>query len=362
MGRMIRKIKVLVVDDSESVRKVITNILNQDPEIEVIGQASDPYEAVSKIAGNLPDVITLDIEMPRMDGLTFLKKLMRQHPIPVVVISSIAGAGTVNGLKALSLGAKEIITKPRLSNKELLNEYSIRIIDAIKAAALTDVKIKHVKVLGEKKITTIQQEKHIGKNQNSNSISEKIIMVGASTGGTELISTILKNLRTDLPGIMIVQHMPGEFTKAFANRLNTECSLNVKEAEDGDIVYHGCVYIANGFNHLQLVRESGVYKCKLEAGSLVNRHRPSVDVLFNSAIKYPPKNITAILLTGMGSDGAQGMLNLKEAGAMTFAQDEKSSVIFGMPKEAIRINAAVKIGNPQELINWLNTTFHSNEG
>ena len=359
MSKISGKIKVLVVDDSESVRRVIANILNQDPEIEVIGFASDPYEAVSKIAENLPDVITLDIEMPRMDGLTFLKKLMKQHPIPVVVISSVAGESTENGLKALSLGAKEIITKPKLSNKELLNEYSIRIVDAIKAAALTNVNAKKLLRAPQRKIF---QEKTIGKNLNANPVSEEIIMIGASTGGPELISKILKNLRTDLPGIMIVQHMPGEFTNAFSSRLNSECALNVKEAENGDVIHRGAVYIANGYRHLLLSKDNGVYKCKLEDGPLVNRHRPCVDVLFNSALKYPAKSITAILLTGMGADGSKGMLNLREAGAMTFAQDEKSSVIFGMPKEAIRLNAAIKIGNPEELINWLNTTYKSDEG
>jgi two-component system chemotaxis response regulator CheB len=363
MSKIAEKIKVLVVDDSDAVRRVIANILNLDPEIEVIGFASDPYEAVSKIAENIPDVITLDIEMPRMDGLTFLKKLMKQHPIPVVIISSVAGEGTENGLTALSLGAKEIITKPKLSNKELLNEYSIRIIDAIKAAALTYIGAKKLTRTPQRKILLAnQQENTIGKNLNSNPVSEEIIMIGASTGGPELISKILKNLRTDLPGIMIVQHMPGEFTKLFANRLNSECALNVKEAENGDVIRRGAVYIANGYRHLLLSRDNGVYKCKLEDGPLVNRHRPCVDVLFNSALKYPAKSITAILLTGMGADGSKGMLNLREAGAMTFAQDEKSSVIFGMPKEAIRLDAAIRIGNPDELINWLNTTYKSDEG
>lgn len=354
MSKIAGKIKVLVVDDSESVRRVIANILNQDPEIEVIGFASDPYEAVSKIAENLPDVITLDMEMPRMDGLTFLKKLMKQHPIPVVVISSVAGEGTENSLKALSLGAKEIINKPKLSSKELLNEYSIRIIDAIKAAALTNVNAGKLIRTPQRKIF---QEKTIGKNLHASPVSEEIIMIGASTGGPELISKILKNLRTDLPGIMIVQHMPGEFTMAFSNRLNSECALNVKEAENGDVIHRGAAYIANGYRHLLLSKDNGVFKCKLEDGPLVNRHRPCVDVLFNSALKYSAKSITAILLTGMGADGSKGMLKLREAGAMTFAQDERSSVIFGMPKEAIRLNAAIKIGNPEELINWLNTTY-----
>jgi len=345
---------VLVVDDSVSVQNVLQEILARDPEIEVIGAASDPYEAVAKIAENLPDVITLDIEMPRMDGLTFLRKLMKQHPIPVVVISSVVGEGSENGILALKLGAREIITKPKLSSPKEREEYNIRIVDAIKAAALTERIHMNNKVSPKLENSSLNQpELSASESQHS----EEVILIGASTGGTEVISKILKGLRSDLPGILIVQHMPGEFTKAFASRLNLESNLHVKEAEQGDIIKRGYVYIANGFNHLSLVRENGLYKCKLEMSELVNRHRPSVDVLFKSASKFAGKNITAVLLTGMGSDGAKGMLELCEIGAHTFAQDEKSSVIFGMPKEAIKLNAAKMIGNPDELVFWLNSTF-----
>jgi two-component system, chemotaxis family, protein-glutamate methylesterase/glutaminase len=348
---MIQKIKVLIVDDSVSVQNALMQILNDDPEIEVIGLASDPFEAVSKIAENIPDVITLDIEMPRMNGLTFLGKLMKQHPIPVVVISSVAIEGSDIGIRALQLGASEIITKPKMSDQEQFEEYCIRITDAIKASAMS-ARIR-VKTAGNKG----ENQKTENIQQAPNGPSKKIILLGASTGGTEVISRILKDLRTDLPGILIVQHMPGEFTKAFARRLNAESKLNVKEAEQGDIIQQGFVYIANGFNHLRLIKENGLYKCNLEMGSLVNRHRPSVDVLFQSASKFPGKNISAILLTGMGADGAKGMLELYKSGAMTFAQDEKSSVVFGMPKEAIKLNAAKMIGNPDELVNWLNKAF-----
>jgi len=353
-----RKIKVLIVDDSVSVQNTLAQILSQEDDFEVIGTASDPYEAVTKIAENLPDVITLDIEMPRMDGLTFLGKLMKQHPIPVVVISSVAKAGSEKGIRALKLGAHEIITKPKLSCQEHLEEYSIRITDAIKAAAISKrIQLRHSRPNDRDDNSVDNLDNEAFSNQSANLNSEKIILIGASTGGTELISLILKNLRTDLPGIMIVQHMPGEFTNAFANRLNNESKLNVKEAEQGDVIQRGFVYIANGFNHLQLIRENGLFKCKLEMNTLVNRHRPSVDVLFHSACKYPGKDITAILLTGMGSDGAKGMLELYEAGAMTFAQNEQSSVIFGMPREAIKLNAAKMTGSPEELINWLNNAF-----
>ena len=355
---MIRKIKVLIVDDSVSVQNVLHKILASDPEIEVIGTASNPYEAVAKIAESLPDVITLDIEMPRMDGLTFLRKLMKQHPIPVVVISSVADEGSNNGIQALKLGAREIITKPKLSDQKEFEEYSIRITDAIKAAALTERIHINSKIPPKFENSSVnQQELSSTEHLNPSQFSEEIILIGASTGGTEVISKILKGLRNDLPGILIVQHMPGEFTKAFANRLNMECNLHVKEAEQGDTIKRGYAYIANGFNHLSLVRENEQYKCKLEMSELVNRHRPSVDVLFKSASKFQGKNITAILLTGMGSDGAKGMLELYEIGARTFAQDEKSSVIFGMPKQAIKLNAAKMIGNPDELVNWLNSTF-----
>ena len=352
---MSKEIKVLVVDDSEVVRDALSQILNKDPEIIVIGTASDPYDAVNKIAENLPDVITLDIEMPRMDGITFLGKLMKQHPIPVVIISSLVGEGSAKSIKALQLGACEIITKPKLSNNEQLEEYSIQITDAVKAAAMAKRKIEKP----AKPTTTESGSKTQSQilNTNFQSLhSDKIILIGASTGGTEVISKILKNLNSNLPGILIVQHMPGEFTKAFANRLDQECKINVKEAETGDIIKRGNVYIANGFNHLQLIKENGLYKCKLEMGPLCNRHRPSVDVLFHSAINFPGRNIIAILLTGMGTDGAKGLFELNEIGAMTIAQDEKSAVIFGMPKEAIRLNAAKMIVNPEELIIWLNTT------
>jgi len=355
---MIGKIKVLIVDDSVSVQDVLQEILTRDPEIDVIGFASDPYEAVAKIAENLPDVITLDIEMPRMDGLTFLRKLMKQHPIPVVVISSVAGKGSDYGIQALKLGAREIITKPKLSGAEELEEYRIRIIDAIKAAALTERIHMNNKVSAKLENNSLNQsELPSTAHPDPSQLSEDIILIGASTGGTEVISKILKGLRCDLPGILIVQHMPGEFTTAFANRLNMESKLHVKEAGQGDVIKRGYAYIANGYNHLSLVRENGLYKCKLEMSELVNRHRPSVDVLFKSASKFQGKNITAVLLTGMGSDGAKGLLKLHEIGAQTFAQDEKSSVIFGMPKEAIKLNAAKMIGNPDELINWLNATF-----
>lgn len=354
---MKERIKVLVVDDSVSVQNVLREILSSDQEIEVIATVSDPYQAVEVIAKVIPDVITLDIEMPRMDGLTFLKKLMAQHPIPVVVISSVVGNGSENALKALSYGAREIITKPKIANIGEVDEYSIRVIDAVKAAAQSNVNRIHTlssarnKLSLSKKNITKQTFSGVGK------VSKQLILIGASTGGTEVISKILKDLRTDLPGILIVQHMPGEFTPAFAARLNRESNLNVKEAQNGDVINNGCVYIANGYNHLKVGSLDNCFICRLENGDLVNRHRPSVDVLFESASGLPGRLVTAALLTGMGADGANGLLKLHQAGARTFAQDEKSSVIFGMPREAIKLNAASVIGSPDELVSWINSLF-----
>lgn len=352
---MSKKIKVLIVDDSISIQETLTHILTQDSDIEVIGCASNPYEAVAKIAENLPDVITLDVEMPRMDGLTFLGKLMKQHPIPVVLISSFAEAGSEIGLKALMLGACEVISKPKISNQIMFEEYSIKITDAIKASVIAGKKKQLNKFSN---IAVKDDYKQVITETTKNEMpSEKLILIGASTGGTEIISRILKNLDTNLPGILIVQHMPGEFTKSFAKRLNSESRLNVKEAEDNDVIKNGNVYIANGYLHLSIKEINGQYVCKTTEGQLVNRHRPSVDVLFNSAAKFPGNKVYAALLTGMGFDGAKGLLGLRNNGAWTFAQNEISSVIYGMPREAIKLNAANMIGNPDDLIKWLNSTF-----
>lgn len=351
---MNRKIKVLIVDDSITIQDTLKHILMQDPEIEVIGCASDPYQAVNKIAENLPDVITLDLEMPRMNGLTFLSKLMKQHPIPVVIISSFAELGSDLGLKALILGACEVIPKPKLSNQIMFEEYSIKITDAIKASFIAGNNTGNSYNKGVKK-NIVEQNDVI--NTKNNLASDKLILIGASTGGTEIISKILRSVKVNVPGIIIVQHMPGEFTKSFADRLNSESKLNVKEAENNELIKNGNVYIANGNYHLGVKKINGNYVCKLCEGQLVNRHRPSVDFLFNSAAKLPGNKVFAALLTGMGFDGAKGLLNLRNIGAWTFAQDKKSSVIFGMPGEAIKINAANMIGDPDDLINWINDNF-----
>ena len=358
-----RKIKVLVVDDSAVVRQSLSTILGSDPDIEIIGTAADPLIAVKKIQKEVPDVITLDIEMPRMDGLTFLRKIMSQHPIPVVIISSLTTEGTEAAMKALQYGASEIIGKPAMNVPQFFNESKIMLCDAVKAAS--QVKISRQKinppvtefVARPKYSADVILEK--GSLKSHIIDTDKIIVLGASTGGTEAIRRLLKELPARTPGIAIVQHMPEGFTKSFANGLNNTSAMEVKEAEDGDRLYHGRVLIAPGNKHMLLKRIGKEYTVEVKDGPLVNRHRPSVDVLFRSAARYAGKNATGILLTGMGDDGAKGLLELKETGAFTIAQDQQSSVVFGMPKEAIRIGAAEKILGISEIAPFIVEKFHS---
>ena len=342
-----KKIKVLVVDDSAVVRQTLTQIINTDPALEVIAHANDPYIAVKKIQNNVPDVITLDIEMPRMDGLTFLKKIMSQHPMPVIVISSLTEEGSLSGIKALEYGAVEIITKPQIHTKEFLEESKIRINSAIKAAARATVKRKTFSATKQSAAIKpkLSADVMINKRVNRSMVetTEKIIAIGASTGGTEAIREILEAMPIDCPGIIIVQHMPELFTKSFANRLNDLCKITVKEASNNDSVIRGTALIAPGNKHMLLKRSGARYYVDVQDGPLVNRHRPSVDVLFRSVAQYAGKNALGIIMTGMGDDGAKGMLEMKDAGAYNIAQDEASCVVFGMPKEAIKLDAAHKI-------------------
>lgn len=338
------KIKVLIVDDSAVVRQSLAEIINSDSALEVMGTASDPYMAVKKIKNQVPDVITLDIEMPRMDGLTFLKKIMSQHPIPVVIISSLTSKGTETGIRALEYGALEIITKPQMSSREFIHESKIRICEAVKGAAHAKVKRKQAppNIHVEPKYTA---DAILPKFQKQSMIktTELVVAVGASTGGTEALTEFLMALPPDSPGIVIVQHMPEKFTTSFAARLNELCRITVKEAADGDTVIRGRALIAPGNYHTLLKRSGARYYVEVKEGSLVNRHRPSVDVLFRSTARYAGTNAIGIIMTGMGDDGARGLLEMKEAGAKTVAQDEKSCVVFGMPREAIKINAVDKI-------------------
>ena len=354
---MPRKIKVLIVDDSALVRQTLTDIFSSDPDIEVMGTASDPFIAAEKLRRAVPDVITLDIEMPRMDGLTFLQKLMSQHPLPVVICSSLAESKSDTTLKALEYGAVEIIQKPRFGTKKFLEESKVSICDAVKAASMAKVKRheEHGKV--EPKLTA---DAIIDKPTSKAMIqtTEKVVVVGASTGGTEALRVLLETFPADAPGLVIVQHMPEHFTAAFARRLDGLCRLSVKEAEDNDTVIRGRALIAPGNHHMLLKRSGARYYVEIKDGPLVCRHRPSVDVLFRSAARYAGKNAVGIIMTGMGDDGARGMMEMKEAGALTLAQDENSCVIFGMPQEAIKKGGVDKVLSlhslPQEVLRACN--------
>lgn len=332
-------IRVLVVDDSAVVRKVFTTELSRDPEIEVVGSAPDPYIARDKIFELQPDVITLDVEMPRMDGITFLKKLMHYYPLPVVVVSSLTQSGGDMALEALSCGAVDVMCKPQGAYS--VENLSIELIDKIKAAARVDAKqIKTYK-------TSTPQKQALTKTTN------KIIAIGASTGGTEALRIVLEQYPPNAPGTLVVQHMPEHFTRSFANRLNDLCAVEVKEAENGDAVVPGRVLIAPGNHHLLLNRSGANYIGKVKEGPLVCRHRPSVEVLFNSVAQYGGANAIGVILTGMGKDGATGLLKMKEAGAETIAQNEASCVVFGMPREAIAcggVNHIVALENVAEKI------------
>lgn len=335
------KIRVLIVDDSAVVRQTLTEVLSSDPEIEVIATAADPFVAAERISEEVPDVITLDIEMPRMDGLTFLQKIMTQHPIPVVICSSLAEEGAQSTFKALEYGAVEIIAKPRLGSKQFLEESRITLCQAVKAAASARLRtVRPVRVV-EPKLTAdaiLSPATHAMAET-----TEKIVAIGASTGGTEALKTLLETLPSDAPGIVIVQHMPEVFTRAFANRLDGLCKITVKEAESNDTVLRGHALIAPGNHHLLLKRSGARYYVDLKEGPLVCRHRPSVDVLFRSAARYAGQNAVGVILTGMGDDGARGMLEMKQAGATTIAQDEATCVVFGMPNEAIKRGAVDEI-------------------
>ncbi len=347
-----RKIKILVVDDSAIVRQTLSDILNSDDEIEVIGTAQDPYIAAEKIKEEIPDVITLDIEMPKMDGLTFLRKIMEQHPIPVVICSSLAIDGSETALKALEYGAVDIITKPKLGTKHFLEESRIHICDAVKAASVAKLKKRYSEPLIQPKLSA---DAILAKKQSKAMFetTEKVIVVGASTGGTEALRVFLEAFPLDSPGIVIVQHMPENFTKAFAKRLDSYCNITVKEAENGDSVIRGRALIAPGNFHTLLKRQGAKYFVEIKQGPLVSRHRPSVDVLFRSAAQYAGKNAIGVIMTGMGDDGAKGMLEMKEAGAFTIAQDEKTCVVYGMPHEAVKLGAVDKILPLEEIAKFV---------
>jgi two-component system chemotaxis response regulator CheB len=334
------KLKVLVVDDSAVVRQVMTEILMSDPAIETVVACGDPFAAADRLKTFIPDVITLDVEMPRMDGITFLRKLMCQHPIPVVMCSSLTESNSATALKALECGAVDIIQKPRSGTKAFLEEARIMVCDSVKAAA--KVKVGKVCNVFHEVAPKLSADAVLEAPKGHAMIktTEKVILVGASTGGTEALSVFLQGLPADSPGVVIVQHMPENFTASFANRLDGLCRVTVKQADDNDTVLPGRVLIAPGNKHLLIKRSGARYYVEVKDGPLVSRHRPSVDVLFRSGARYVGKNAVGVILTGMGDDGAKGMKEMKDAGAYNIAQDERTSVVFGMPKMAIEAGAA----------------------
>lgn len=348
---MSRAVRVLIIDDSASVRQTLTDILSSDPGIEVIGSASDPFVAARRIQQDVPDVITLDVEMPRMDGITFLRKLMAQHPVPVVMCSSLVENGSTTLMQALEAGAVDIILKPKVDTKQSLMEASVRICDIVKGAARANLKrlpgaanAASPRSAPAKKLTAdAVLPPPVVRQSAMARTTETVICIGASTGGTESLRVVLEALPLDCPGIVIVQHMPERFTEAFARRLNGLCKVEVKEAADGDTVLRGRVLIAPGNKHTLLHRSGARYYVTVKDGPLVSRHRPSVDVLFRSAAQYAGSNATGIIMTGMGDDGARGLKEMKMAGARTIAQDEATSVVFGMPREAIELGAVDKV-------------------
>jgi two-component system chemotaxis response regulator CheB len=350
-----KKIKVLMVDDLEVAVMAVEHIINQQPDMVLYASAANPYEAVRVISKEKPDVILLDIQMPKMDGLTFLRKIMSQHPIPVVIFSGVAPKNSHNAVKALEYGAVAVLQKPKsLTSPEFLDT-KIRFLETLKGAAASASRLRLLRKIPYT-ATPPYSEQMLAQNKVDESLmipSRKIIALGASTGGTQAIEYLMRNLKPDIPGMLITQHMPGEFTKAFADRLNTVSLLHIKEAEDGETVKNNCVYIGSGFYHIMLEKKGLEYIVRLKDGPLVNRHKPSVDVLFRSAARHAGAHGVGILLTGMGNDGARGLLEMKEAGAMTIAQDEASSVVFGMPKAAIDIGAAHHIMSLNKILDYL---------
>ncbi len=328
------KLKVLIVDDSAIVRKIFTEVLSREPDLEVVGTAPDPYVARDRILETSPDVITLDLEMPRMDGLTFLKKIMHYHPLPVIIVSSLTPRGGAMALQALELGAVEVLAKP--GSAFSVGDLGVELAEKIRAAARVRFDARKIQN------TAVSPPAPVRLAPLAQT-TDKIIAIGASTGGTEAIREVLMPLPQNTPGIVIVQHMPPKFTTAFAERLNQQCAMEVKEAQDGDSVVTGRALIAPGNYHMLLRRSGARYFVQVKTGPPVHHQRPSVDVLFNSAAQSAGANVVGIILTGMGADGAEGLLAMKERGAYTIAQDEASCVVFGMPREAIRRGATQKV-------------------
>jgi len=354
------KVKVLIIDDSALMRRFLTDILSKSPQIEVLGSALDASIAAKKINMLNPDVITLDIEMPGMDGLTFLQKLMIANPVPAIMVSSLTAKGTDAAVRALEIGAFDVIGKPQIDKPDGAAEFGRDLIEKVIAAGQSKKFIKKrapVKLEVEQKYSA---DVILSKSEmaNKNKPTDKVIAIGASTGGTEVIDQILVGLPTGCPGIVITQHMPEKFTEAFANRVNTKSKLFVKEAKNGDRLLTDIALVAPGGKHMLLKSDRNGYWVEINDGPPVNRHRPSVDVMFRSVSKYAGDSAVGIICTGMGNDGAAGLLEMKESGAYTLAQNEESCVVFGMPREAIKLDAAKLITDVEGIISYIKKMCH----
>lgn len=344
------RIKVLIVDDSAVVRQVLSAVLSDDSQIEVIGAASDPVFAIARMQNNWPDVIVLDIEMPRMDGITFLKKLMAERPTPVVICSTLTEKGAETTMQAMSAGAISIVTKPKIGLKQFLQDDSENLIAAVKAAAQANLKCLAPSATKAAPLLAVPMQAKLTADAILSAAShamaettDRVVAIGTSTGGTQALEAILAVLPRVCPGMVIVQHMPEKFTGAFAARLNSICQIEVREAVNGDRVLPGRALIAPGGKHMLLKRSGAIYQVEVVDGPPVSRHKPSVDVLFRSVAKCAGKNALGIIMTGMGDDGAKGMKEMHDMGAKTLAQDEDSCVVYGMPKEAVKLGAVDKI-------------------
>lgn len=347
-----KKINVLVVDDSAVIRQTITSILSGDKSLNVVAAVPDPLFALQRMKMQWPDVIVLDIEMPRMDGITFLKKIMAERPTPVVICSTLTQRGAETTMQALSAGAVSIITKPKIGIKDFLLDSSADLVHAVKEAAVANVE----NLIPQRRPSNIPSPKNTGDailapaSSAMSKTTETVVAIGTSCGGTQALEVVLPTLPRVSPGIVIVQHMPEKFTAAFAERLNGISQIEVREAQNGDRVIPGRALIAPGGKHMMLQRSGAQYQVEVRDGPLVNRHRPSVDVLFRSVAKFAGKNAVGIIMTGMGEDGAQGLREMHETGAYTIAQDEASCVVFGMPKEAIKLGCVDKVASLQGII------------